>query len=116
MTNSTSGGSPEQVRYLVSQVRLEQFLIIIMLLHLILSDHHQLQCNIFQGCIPPLCELLTVMDAKVVQVALNGLENLLRIGEQDARASGPGGVNLMAVSIEECYGMALNLIDVFKFC
>lgn len=57
-----------------------------------------------QGCIPPLCELLTVMDAKVVQVALNGLENLLRVGEQDARASGAGGVNAVAVLIEECYG------------
>lgn len=44
----------------------------------------------------------------MVQVALNGLENLLRIGEQDARSSGAGagagGVNAMAVLIEECYG------------
>ncbi|KAK3911291.1 Importin subunit alpha-7 [Frankliniella fusca] len=76
VTNSTSGGSPDQVRYLVNQ-----------------------------GCIPPLCELLTVMDAKVVQVALNGLENLLRLGEQDAKAAGPGAVNAITVLIEECYGL-----------
>jgi hypothetical protein len=25
-----------------------------------------------QGCIPPLCDLLTVMDAKIVQVRLTG--------------------------------------------
>eukprot|EP00069_Balaena_mysticetus_P010661 bmy_06840T0 len=35
------------------------------------------------GCIKPLCDLLTVMDSKIVQVALNGLENILRLGEQE---------------------------------
>lgn len=55
-----------------------------------------------QGCIPPLCELLTLMDAKIVQVALNGLENILRLGEQEAKAT--GGVNSYAVLIEGCYG------------
>ena len=29
-----------------------------------------------------MCDLLTVMDAKIVQVALSGLENILRFGEQ----------------------------------
>ncbi|XP_076373391.1 karyopherin alpha1 [Tachypleus tridentatus] len=74
ITNATSGGSPEQIRFLVEQ-----------------------------GCIPPLCELLTVMDAKIVQVALNGLENILRLGEQDAKNH--SGVNPYAVMIEECYGL-----------
>ena len=73
ITNSTSGGSPEQVRYLVNA-----------------------------GCIPPLCELLTVMDPKILQVALNGIENLLRIGNQEAKTN--GGVNPYAVYIEDCYG------------
>lgn len=57
---------------------------------------------VFQGCIPPLCDLMTVMDAKIIQVALNGLENILRLGEQDAKASST--VNPYAVLIEECYG------------
>lgn len=73
ITNATSGGTAEQIRYLVDQ-----------------------------GCIPPLCDLLTVMDGKIVQVALNGLENILRLGDQDARAH--KGVNPYAVLIEECYG------------
>jgi hypothetical protein len=55
-----------------------------------------------QGCIQPLCDLLTVMDSKIVQVALNGLENILRLGEQDSKFN--NAVNPYAVMIEECYG------------
>ena len=40
VTNATSGGSPEQIRYMVSQ-----------------------------DCIPPMCELLSLMDPKIVQVS-----------------------------------------------
>uniref|UniRef100_A0A0A9XP06 Importin subunit alpha n=1 Tax=Lygus hesperus TaxID=30085 RepID=A0A0A9XP06_LYGHE len=74
ITNATSGGTAEQIRYLVEQ-----------------------------GCIPPLCELLTLMDTKIIQVALNGLENILRLGETDAKTHGT--VNPFAVIIEECYGL-----------
>lgn len=73
ITNTSSGGSSDQIRYIVSQ-----------------------------GCIPPLCDLLTVMDAKIVQVALSGLENILRFGQQDAKET---GVNTYAVTVEECYGL-----------
>merc|ERR1712240_25751 len=59
-----------------------------------------------QGCIPPLCELLTVMDAKIVSGALNGLENILRLGEQESKNDHEAnGVNSYAVMIEECYGL-----------
>lgn len=71
VTNSTSGGTAEQIKYLVSV-----------------------------GCIPPMCELLTVMDGNIVQVALNGLENILKSGEQCYQKPNP-----YAVLIEECYGM-----------
>lgn len=74
ITNATSGGTAEQIRYLVEQ-----------------------------GCIAPLCELLTLMDTKIIQVALNGLENILRLGETDSKAHGT--VNPFAVIIEECYGL-----------
>lgn len=74
ITNCTSGGTPEQIRYLVAK-----------------------------GCIPPLCDLLTVMDSKMILVALNGLENILRLGEQDTNVH--NGINPYAVIIEECYGV-----------
>jgi len=74
ITNASSGGTVEQIRYLVQQ-----------------------------GCIPPLCDLLTVMDSKIVQVALNGLENILRLGEQEAKET--GSANPYAVIIEEVFGL-----------
>ncbi|XP_015204139.1 importin subunit alpha-7 isoform X1 [Lepisosteus oculatus] len=75
ITNATSGGTPEQIRYLVNL-----------------------------GCIKPLCDLLTVMDSKIVQVALNGLENILRLGEQEAKQNGTG-INPYCGLIEEAYGL-----------
>lgn len=74
ITNATSGGTAEQIRYLITQ-----------------------------GCIHPLCDLLTVNDANIIQVALNGLENILRLGDIDAKTQ--GSVNPYAVLIEECYGL-----------
>jgi len=47
------------------------------------------------------------MDSKIVAVALNGLENILRLGDQQAKAS--NGTNPYAVLIEECYGMGFFL-------
>uniref|UniRef100_A0A8C7WQ14 Importin subunit alpha n=1 Tax=Oryzias sinensis TaxID=183150 RepID=A0A8C7WQ14_9TELE len=77
ITNATSGGTPEQIRYLVNL-----------------------------GCIKPLCDLLTVMDSKIVQVALNGLENILRLGEQEAKQENSGtGTNPYCSLIEEAYGL-----------
>jgi len=61
ISNATSGGSPEQIRYLVNA-----------------------------GCIPPLCELLSSTDIKIMTVALEGLENILKVGESDAKITGQG--------------------------
>lgn len=55
------------------------------------------------GCIPPMCELLTVVDSQIIQVALNGLENILKAGELDKKKPNP-----YAVLIEECYGKYYN--------
>ncbi|XP_049294289.1 importin subunit alpha-7 [Anopheles funestus] len=71
ITNATSGGTVQQIKYLVDI-----------------------------GCIPPMCELLTVMDVKIVTVALNGLENILKVGEEQRTKPNP-----YAVMIEECYGL-----------
>lgn len=82
ISNATSGGlqKPEQIRYLVSQ-----------------------------GCIRPLCDLLACPDNKIIQVALDGLENILKVGEMDKEAAGANSadaqVNRYALFIEEAGGM-----------
>ncbi|MCJ1239665.1 Importin alpha subunit (Karyopherin alpha subunit) (Serine-rich RNA polymerase I suppressor protein) [Varicellaria rhodocarpa] len=81
ISNATSGGlqKPEQIRYLVQQ-----------------------------GCIKPLCDLLACPDNKIIQVALDGLENLLKVGEMDKEASenpAEQNINRYALFIEEAGGM-----------
>lgn len=63
------------------------------------------------------------MDNKIIQVALDGLENILKVGEIDKEAAGPGGVNKYAQYIEEAGGMVAihNLqhhenLDIYKKC
>jgi hypothetical protein len=43
------------------------------------------------------------MDSKIVQVALNGLENILRLGEKESKQTGVG-INPYCALIEEAYG------------
>lgn len=76
LSNATSGGlqEPSQIRYLVSQ-----------------------------GCIKPLCDLLQSTDNKIIQVALDGLENILKVGEADKEHH--NGVNQYALFVEEAGGM-----------
>ena len=50
LSNATSGGTHDQIKYLV-QI----------------------------GCIKPLCELLVCSDVRIVTVALEGLENILKV-------------------------------------
>lgn len=78
ISNATSGGlqKPDQIRYLVSQ-----------------------------GCIKPLCDLLSCPDNKIIQVALDGLENILKVGEMDKESGGDASVNRYALFIEEAGGM-----------
>ncbi|KIK53671.1 hypothetical protein GYMLUDRAFT_178634 [Collybiopsis luxurians FD-317 M1] len=56
------------------------------------------------GCIKPLCDLLT-MDTEAIQVALAGLNNILKVGEMDKAAGGSGAVNRYAVDVEEAGGV-----------
>lgn len=77
ITNATSGGSSEQIDYLVG-------------------------C----GAIQALCGLLSVVDNKMIQVAMNGLENMLKAGQSQAGQSGVDeGVNKYVVMVEECGGL-----------
>ncbi|KAG0357879.1 Importin alpha subunit (Karyopherin alpha subunit) (Serine-rich RNA polymerase I suppressor protein) [Mortierella sp. AD032] len=76
ISNATSGGlnKPDQIKYLVSQ-----------------------------GCIKPLCDILICMDNKIIQVALDGLENILKVGELEKEQT--NGVNQFGIFIEDCGGM-----------
>lgn len=58
-----------------------------------------------QNVIPPFCNLLTVKDAQVVQVVLDGLSNILKMAEDEAET--------IANLIEECGGMMLNISILF---
>jgi hypothetical protein len=73
LSNATSGGSPEQIRYMVEQ-----------------------------NLIEPMCELLTCADPRIILVALEGLENLLKVGEKDSKETGN---NEYVLLIEEHRGV-----------
>jgi len=79
ISNATSGGNPQQIAFLVQQ-----------------------------GCIRPLCDLLTGSDPKIVTIALEGLENILKVGDDEMRATN-SPQNQMAVYVSEAEG--LNKIE-----
>lgn len=74
ISNATSGGNSQQIKFLVAQ-----------------------------GCIRPLCDLLDVVDGKIVTIALEGLENILKIGEEDAKKT--NAPNVMMQYITEAEGV-----------
>ena len=79
ISNATSGGDPHQIRQLVEA-----------------------------GVIKPMCDLLVSLDAKIIMVALEGLENILRVGKQDAQMVDAQRVNennRYARMLEECGGL-----------
>ncbi len=46
-----------------------------------------------------------MMDNKTIQVALDAIDNILKIGEQDRISRGPGAYNEYAVFVEDAGGM-----------
>lgn len=92
VSNATSGGSPEQIMHIASQ-----------------------------NAIPPLCQLLNVQDTRVVKVALEGLDNILKVGHDNGDPSivqivnDCGGLtyieNLQTHSVEEIYARASKICD-----
>jgi importin subunit alpha-1 len=77
ITNATSGGNHAQIRYLASQ-----------------------------GVIPPLCKLFDCPDSKIIMVAMEGVENILRVGKEDADvALETSHTNPYAVEVENCGGL-----------
>ncbi|KAJ0687595.1 putative importin-alpha, importin-beta-binding domain, armadillo-like helical [Helianthus annuus] len=76
ISNATSGGTNEQIKYLVNQ-----------------------------GCIKPLCDLLVCPDPRIVTVSLEGLENILKVGEVEKQAGNSGDVNFFAQLIDDADGL-----------
>ncbi|QCD98427.1 importin subunit alpha-2 [Vigna unguiculata] len=76
ISNATSGGSHEQIKFLVNQ-----------------------------GCIKPLCDLLICPDPRIVTVCLEGLENILKVGEAEKNVSNTDGVNIYGQMIDDAEGL-----------
>ena len=76
ISNATSGGTPAQIKYLVER-----------------------------GCIRPLCDLLTSQDAKIVMVALEGLENILKADSGHAGDWWAAGNNAHATLVDHAGGL-----------
>jgi len=56
LSNSTASGTPEQIKLFVDE-----------------------------GIIPPMCELLSSTDSRMINVGLDALENILKSGEKEAK-------------------------------
>lgn len=58
-----------------------------------------------QACIKPLCDLLVCPDPRIVTVCLEGLENILKVGEAEKLLGRSGDANLYAQMIEDADGL-----------
>jgi hypothetical protein len=75
VSNATAGGTAAQIRYIVQQ-----------------------------GAVKPLCDMLSAYDSKIVKVALEALENILKLGHAQAVLSGEP--NEMVTVIADADGIA----------
>lgn len=57
-----------------------------------------------QGCIKPLCDVLAVKDMRIIMVALDGLDNILEVGQQEAM-NADDHMNPYALHVEEAQGL-----------
>ena len=73
ISNATSGGDDLQIKFLVDS-----------------------------GCVPPLVNLLDKPDVRIVSVALEGIENILKCGQKSQNAD---GTNPFVAVVEMCGGV-----------
>ncbi|KAK9218759.1 hypothetical protein WN943_007396 [Citrus x changshan-huyou] len=70
------------------------------------GTHDQIKYLVTEGCIKPLCDLLQCADPKIVTVCLEGLENILKVGEAEKNTdSDIGDLNQFAQLVEEAEGL-----------
>ena len=70
-----------------------------------ISLHNNCRYLVSQGCIKPLCDLLICPDPRIVTVCLEGLENILKVGEAEKNLGRSGDVNLFAQMIDDAEGL-----------
>ena len=49
----------------------------------------QVKYLVAQGCLKPLCDILSSQDSTIVQVILDGIDNILSVGQAEARKGSP---------------------------
>ncbi len=70
------------------------------------QEPSQIRYLVQQGCIEPLCDMLTMMDDKSFQAPFNAIKNIINVGEQERLAAGAGAVNQYANYVRDAGGMA----------
>lgn len=69
------------------------------------GTHEQIKILVNEGCIKPLSDLLVCPDPRIVTVCLEGLENILKVGEAEKSLGNSGTVNVYAQLIDEAEGL-----------
>ncbi|CAA0825482.1 Importin subunit alpha-1 [Striga hermonthica] len=69
------------------------------------GTHDQIKFLVHEGCIKPLCDLLVCPDPRIVTVCLEGLENILKVGEAEKTQGNTGDVNVFAQMIDDAEGL-----------
>ena len=58
-----------------------------------------------QNCIKPLCDLLVCPDPRTIMICLQGLENIVKVGEAEKNLGTSRDVNCYARLIDEAEGL-----------
>lgn len=108
ISNATSGGSHDQIKYVFIRCYSDYM----QKLHLYFEFFRCWCCMycvnrylVSEGCIKPLCDLLLCPDPRIVTVCLEGLENILKVGETDKNLGASGEGNVYAQMIDEAEGL-----------
>ncbi|MED6138268.1 hypothetical protein PIB30_072634 [Stylosanthes scabra] len=91
-------------KVLIPALRIVEILLPVMLL--------RLRFLASQGFIKPLCDILTCPDPMTVSLYLEGLDNILKVGEADKEMGLKGVIKVYAQMVDECE----NVRPFFLFC
>jgi importin subunit alpha-6/7 len=112
ISNATSGGTHDQIKYgnisflfiFTCCVISSSFFPFSRKLSYSIGNSMKCRYLVAQGCIKPLCDLLVCPDPRIVTVCLEGLENILKVGEAEKNL-GAGDVNVYAQMIDDAEGL-----------